>query len=172
MATAALIPLSQYLRTSYEPDAEFVEGRIEERPIGELDHSDLQSRLNLLLGHLSNLRFFRCNVELRVQTTPGRYRVFDLCLLAAGSPREQIVLTPPLLCIEILSPEDTMRRTLVRIREFLAMGVPEVWVFDPESRTVQVCIGSSVTEHTVGNLTVPTTPVVVSLAEVFSVLDA
>ena len=131
----------------------------------------MQAQLLILLRDKTALQFFRCTPELRVQTGPHRFRVPDLCLCAAGVPREQIVLTPPLLCIEILSREDTMRRTLLRIREFLEMGVPEVWVFDPESRTVQVCIGSSVTEHTTGTLTVPSTPVVIYLAEVFSVLD-
>ena len=34
MAIAVLIPVSEYLRTSYQPDAEYVEGRIEERNLG------------------------------------------------------------------------------------------------------------------------------------------
>jgi hypothetical protein len=32
-------PLSEYLATTYEPDAEYVDGVIEERPMGEYDHS-------------------------------------------------------------------------------------------------------------------------------------
>ena len=42
MATAARIPIEQYLRTSYEPDAEFVRGEIEERNVGEYDHNVVQ----------------------------------------------------------------------------------------------------------------------------------
>ena len=41
MATTSLVSLSDYLHSSYEPDADFVDGHIEQRPVGELDHSDL-----------------------------------------------------------------------------------------------------------------------------------
>jgi hypothetical protein len=39
MATAASIPIEQYLRTTYEPDAELVGGEIEERNVGEYLHN-------------------------------------------------------------------------------------------------------------------------------------
>ena len=171
MATATLVPLSEYLRSSYEPDAEFVDGVIEERAIGQRDHSDLQSWLMLLLGAKANWAQFLCRTEQRVQTSRTRYRIPDLALLRAGAPREQVVLTPPLLCVEILSPEDTMHRLLVRVRDFLAMGVPEVWIFDPESRTVQICAGTSISEQAEGFVTVPGSSVRIEIAEVFSVLD-
>ena len=35
MAAIAPVPLNVYLRTSYEPDAEYVDGEIEMRPMGE-----------------------------------------------------------------------------------------------------------------------------------------
>ena len=186
MATASLLPLitaAEYLRSSYEPDAEFVDGHIEERPVGERDHGDLQRRLLILLSQTVCERYFTPVPELRVQVTTTRFRVPDLTVVAANAPREQIVLTPPILCIEVLSPEDTMTRTLVRVRDFLAMGVPEVSypgarprlprhgrIVDPELRTVLVCAGNTLTEHTAGSLSVPGTPVSIRLSEVFSVL--
>ncbi len=39
MATTTLITVEEYLRTSYEPDAEFVDGVLEERSTGEDRHS-------------------------------------------------------------------------------------------------------------------------------------
>ena len=172
MATSALISASDYLRMSFEHDAEFVDGRIEERPMPDRDHSDLQSQLLLLLNQPSFKTWFICRSELRVRVSESNYRIPDLCILRAGAPREQNVVTPPLLCIEIQSPDDTMPNTLVRVRDFLAMGVPEVWIFDPRKRTVQVCAGDQVTEHISGSLTVPGTPASISIPEVFSVLDA
>jgi Uma2 family endonuclease len=171
MATLALDPLTEYLRSSYKPDAEFVDGAIEERSMGERDHSDLQSELLALLRRPAYKQYFRCNVELRVQTSERNFRVPDVCLLRSGSPKEQIVHTPPLLCIEILSPEDTMTRTLKRVREYLAMGVAEVWVFDAEARTVQQCVGDRLIELSEGELTVPETPVKVDVQGIFRVLD-
>ena len=173
MATAALnslITASEYLRTSYEPDAEFVDGRIEERPVGERTHNRVQKQLLILLSQLACQPFFEALQEQRVQVTQTRFRVPDICLLAASAPYEEIARVPPLLCIEVLSPEDTMTRTLVRVRDFLAMGVPEVWIVDPELRTIHVCAGSTLTQHHQGSLAIPQTPITVSIAEVFSVL--
>jgi Uma2 family endonuclease len=109
--------------------------------------------------------------ELRVQAKPTRFRVPDICVLRKDAPREQIVAQPPLLCIEILSPEDTVRRTRERVRDFLDMGVPEVWVVDPATRSVSVYSGVTSVEHTSGELHIPETPVVLALAELFAVLD-
>ena len=40
--TTAHVPVEVYLRSSYEPDAEYVDGEIEERPMGEYDHASWQ----------------------------------------------------------------------------------------------------------------------------------
>jgi hypothetical protein len=50
MATAALISASEYLKASCEHDAEFVDGRIQERPVGERDHDLMQRKLLLILS--------------------------------------------------------------------------------------------------------------------------
>jgi hypothetical protein len=42
MATTTHIPIEVYLRSSYEPDAEYVDGEIERRPAGEYDHASWQ----------------------------------------------------------------------------------------------------------------------------------
>ncbi len=170
MATATFLTVSEYLHSSYEPDAEYVEGRIEERAVGELDHSGLQRKLLLLLSQTAMEASFVCYPELRVQVSAERYRVPDLMLVRVDAPRESIVVTPPLLCIEILSPEDTVRRMMVRVNDFLLMGVPEVWIVDSESRTIQVCTPGGSRLHTEGALQVPQTSAQVKLAEVFSVL--
>ena len=36
MATTTHVPVEVYLRSSYEPDAEYVDGKIEERPDGRV----------------------------------------------------------------------------------------------------------------------------------------
>ncbi len=87
------------------------------------------------------------------------------------APREQIVRTPPLLCIEVLSPDDTVKKTRERVRDFLKMRVPEVWILDPATRTATVCVGATTTEQTNGILRVPETPITLTLKQIFSVLD-
>ncbi len=45
------------------------------------------------------------STEQRVQVAPNRVRVPDLVVLTAG-PQPEVLTEPPLLVIEILSPED------------------------------------------------------------------
>ena len=111
------------------------------------------------------------NTELRVQVNETRFRVPDVCVRQKTPPSEQVVRRPPLLCIEVLSPKDTQSRTRQKVRDYLDMGVPEVWIVDPALRSVTVCAGAISVEHTAGELTVPETPVVFAIAEIFKVLD-
>jgi Uma2 family endonuclease len=171
MATNTLVPVSEYLSTAYRPDCDYVDGEVQERTLGERDHSDLQTRIAFLLCLPENERHFNARTELRVQVKSNRFRVPDVCVLRKDAPREQIVYHPPLLCIEVLSPEDTMLRMRERVHDFLEMGVAEVWVLNAEIRTISVYRGSVMTEHTAGELTVPETPVTLVLADIFKVLD-
>jgi Uma2 family endonuclease len=50
-------------------------------------------------------------------------------LLANRSPS-----TPPLLCIEMLSPEDRLPGVLKVLGDFATMGVPNLWILDPTER--------------------------------------
>ena len=171
MATNTLIPISEYLRTGYEPDCDYVDGEIQERNLGEQDHSDLQTRIAKLLGTDVNEQYLWVNTELRVQVKPTRFRVPDVCVRRANAPSEQIVRTPPLLCIEVLSPEDTVARTRARVRDFLDMGVLQVWVVDPASRSVMVFAGATMFEQSTGELKVPETPLTIDISDIFKVLD-
>ena len=45
-------------------------------------------------------------------------------------------IEPPLLVVEVVSPNDKPARTVQRPAEYLKRGVKLVWVVDPESRTV------------------------------------
>ena len=171
MATSVLIPVSEYLGSSYDPDCDYVDGQLQERNVGEQDHSDLQTRLAKLLGTDTNEAYLWVNTELRVQVKPTRFRVPDVCVRRADAPSEQIVRTPPLLCVEVLSPEDTVARTRARVRDYLEMGVAEVWVIDPVARTATVCSGPTSVEHNSGELKVPHTPITVALADIFKILD-
>lgn len=170
MATSALIAVSEYLRTSYSPDRDYVDGELQERNLGERDHADVQTRIATLLCLPENERYVTARTELRVQVKPSRFRVPDICVLRADAPRERIVQYPPLLCIEVLSPEDTMARMRERVRDFLEMGVPEVWVVDPETRSVIVHSGHTSEEHTRGELTIPGTSVILTLPDIFKIL--
>jgi hypothetical protein len=44
-ASTTHVPLEVYLSSSWEPDAEYVNGVIEERPMGEWSHADWQAAI-------------------------------------------------------------------------------------------------------------------------------
>jgi Uma2 family endonuclease len=44
----------------------------------------------------------------------------------------------PILAVEILSPNDTLDEINDKIDEYLAVGVPLVWIIDPRRRTVTI----------------------------------
>ena len=43
--TTAQMAIETYLKTSYHPDCDFVDGEIEERNLGEFDHAALQAAI-------------------------------------------------------------------------------------------------------------------------------
>jgi Uma2 family endonuclease len=104
-----------------------------ERNLGEYDHSSTQKRLVLYFGQREQTWGVEVVPEQRVQVKPGRFRIPDVCVVL-GRATEQIFTKPPFLCIEILSPEDRMSRVEERVDDYLAMGVPFVWVLDPRTK--------------------------------------
>ena len=133
MSTRTVISVEEYLRSSYEPDCDFVDGEIEERNVGELNHSVLQLRVGAYLLAQYGKTGATVATECRIRVKPGRVRIPDICFFVTR-PEQQVPTKPPLVCLEVLSPEDRMSRVEARINDFLAMGVPYVWVLDPETR--------------------------------------
>lgn len=164
--TATLIPVEEYLSTSYRPDREYLDGLILERNVGERDHSKLQYRLAQYMGSRERLWGLSGFTEQRIQVTPHRFRVPDLCFVRAENDDEQILTRPPVLCIEILSKDDRMSEMSERVDDYLRFGVPCVWIIDPRRRTASIYTldGSHPVQD--GVLRVPNTPIEVPLAEI------
>ena len=174
MATAPSTPyisIEEYLHTVYRPDVDYVDDHIEERNVGEFDHGDLQFYIGTLLRLRSKEWGVRTVGETRVQERERNVRVPDVCVTDARLPREQIIRNPPLLCIEVLSPDDTFRTMRKRAEDFLQMGVPQVWIFDPKKRIATVCTSQGDAESSSGVLSLPGTAVTLDIAEAFTTLD-
>jgi Uma2 family endonuclease len=138
MAARTLVSVEEYLRSSYDPDCDFVDGRTEERNVGERDHGRLQARLAAYFFGQEKRWRIQVLTEVRVRVKANRVRIPDVLVMPASAPTEQVIATPPLLCVEILSTEDRMGRVLDRIKDYLEFGVPTVWVVDPQSRRAQI----------------------------------
>ena len=69
----------------------------------------------------------------RARVRPGKYKLPDVCIVRGPRPTTPIFEQPPLVAIEILSPEDRPLRVDQTIAEWLEFGVGFVWVVDPET---------------------------------------
>jgi len=158
--------VNEYLRSTHRPDCDFVDGRIEERSWGEHDHAALQAALILWFGQRQEEWNIEVLPEQRIQISPARFRVPDICLVSLDQPVEQVLTHPPLACIEILSPEDTLRRMHDRIDDYRRLGVANIWILDPGTRRGYDCRPSGWLEAT--EFAIPNTPIKLDLAEVFA----
>jgi Uma2 family endonuclease len=81
---------------------------------------------------------------------------------------EEILTKPPFLCVEILSPEDRMSRIETRINDYLEMGVPYVWVLDPQTaQTFTAAAAEGLREVKNGVLTTENPAIQLPLAQIF-----
>ncbi len=128
----AFVPVEVYLRSSYEPDAEYVDGEVEERSAGEFDHSSWQAATLYWFAQHACVWNVRGLPSLRLKVAPTRYRVPDVTVLDRSRPIEQIITYPPVAVFEVLSPEDTMTRMMRKLNDYSTMGIPQIWVIDPK----------------------------------------
>ncbi len=140
------VTVDEYLHSVYEPDMDLVDGVLEDRNLGEMDHWRVQRALYDVLRPQEKANGVYIAQELRVQVSATRFRVPDTCLLPANRLPVRIATEPPLLCIEVLSPEDRLPRIRTKCQDYLRMGVPEVWVLDPERKLAHVLRSGSDTE--------------------------
>ena len=172
VAEARLVSVEEYLHSTYRPDCDLVDGRVEERNVGEFDHATLQGTLFGLLWNQRKNWNVRVVPECRLQVRPDRFRVPDIMVLRAEQKVHRIVHEAPLICIEVLSPEDTWKRMRERIADYVAMGVPQVWVFDPGEREAFRCDAEGFHRIHESELNVPGTEIQLDLNTVFAALDA
>jgi Uma2 family endonuclease len=171
LASAPAVSVEEYLHSGYEPDMDFVDGVLEDRNVGEFDHARIQRALLMALMQGEDAGGYFVVQEARMQISPNRYRVPDTCLIPSNDLPKRIIQNPPLLCIEVLSPEDRVTRLQRRCKDYLDMGVPEVWLFDPGSRVAYVMRGETTTEYREGSLKLESLGLDVKLADIFSILD-
>jgi Uma2 family endonuclease len=146
MAAGSLVSVHEYLTSAFSPDCDYVDGVIEERNLGERDHSRLQTAIILYLGTRRKEWGIHVFAEMRVQVSATRFRVPDVCVVAGPEPAEQIFRTPPFICIEILSPDDRIGRVQQRIDDYIAFGVPYIWILNPENRKAYRCTAEGMLE--------------------------
>ena len=171
MTTPPLLSIDQYLRTSYSPDVHFVDGELQERNGGEYEHARIQAILSAVFIQNEKAWRIKTVVEQRIRVNTERVRICDIAALRAVAPREPVTQTPPLICIEVLSPEDRLARAELGLSDYLNMGVANIWLIDPLRRSAYTFDADGLHIADPANLTVLGTPIHVDLVEAFSSLD-
>ncbi len=97
--TTTLIPVDEYLSTSYTPDVDYLDGCLEERNVGTKPHGKMTFHIAKMLENRGLAAF----IETRLRINPTRFRVPDVCAYLT-EPDEDVFTTPPLLCVGVLSP--------------------------------------------------------------------
>ena len=97
MATATMVSVAEYQAGSYRPDVELLKGQLDERTLGEYDHSNLQGALVALLRNRKRDSNIRVLPEQRI-----RCRIPDICVMSREQNTEPAFTSPPLICVEIL----------------------------------------------------------------------
>ena len=133
VATKTQITAEQYLRMTFEHDAEFVHGEIVERSMPDYIHARIQVLLAYLFETLRQTHALFACAELRLRLAPDVYRIPDVSVLT-HPPEGRIPDQPPLVVIEILSKDDRHSDLMQKLEEYRAWGVPNIWVIDPVTK--------------------------------------
>ena len=168
MGTTTLVSVEEYLRTSFpDADREYIDGRIVERNVGEVDHSDLQSSiLHYLRTHYK--KGIWVGVEVRVQVKKTRFRIPDVTIMLGSKPTERIIRKSPAIAVEVLSSDDRAGDLEEKIADYLAFGVPYIWVINPASRRAYVHTPQGSREVKDGVLRAESIKIEVPLAEILA----
>ena len=168
METKTFITVEEYLHTDYSPDCDYVDGELVDRNVGEYDHGSLQVRISAYFLSAYGTKGFAVSVEQRVQVTATRFRVPDVCVTRAERPMEQIFRKPPLVVIEVLSPDDRFSVLEKKIHDYLAFGILNIWVIDPRERRAFIYTGEGRVESKDLILRTTDGEIVLPLAEIFA----
>jgi Uma2 family endonuclease len=165
------VSVEDYLSMVFEHDCEYVDGMIEERDMGEFEHAYVQGLLITLFNNHRGDWGVYALPEQRVQTQKTHFRVPDIAILREGTPREGILTHPPLLVIEVQSPDVPLRRTETKALEYLAFGIEHVWVIDPYARVAYRGTPAGLDLVRSAELAIPDTPIRIAPGDLFAELD-
>jgi Uma2 family endonuclease len=131
MGVGTLLSVDEYLRTSFNPDCDFIDGEVLERNVGKRGHGYAQIEIGAWFSHRKQALHLQPITELRIRVGPNRIRIPDVVVSEMPLPDEEVFTSPPYLCIEVMSPDDTIAAMQDRLDDYLNFGVPNVWVIDP-----------------------------------------
>jgi Uma2 family endonuclease len=133
-ATATPVSIEEYLGHTYEPERELISGKLVPKPVGTLDHSHTAKVIERLLDEFAKQGLGRAERELSLRHGED-VRIPDIVFFNSDAPIDHgILIDPPELCVEILSPSQYPSQLFAKCEAYHAWGVPYCWVVDPAKR--------------------------------------
>lgn len=121
---------------------EFSQGILEVLPLPTQTHQRIVAYLHIVLHtYASHNRLGTTLVApMRVQLWPGKLREPDILFMLAKhqARRGEQFWQGADLVMEVVSPDDRLRDTETKRREYAQAGIPEYWIVDPTEEQITV----------------------------------
>jgi Uma2 family endonuclease len=169
MATSARLSLEDYFRAHYQGQCEFVDGELRPKPMGTGPHARVQARLVNALRRFEQAGHGEALPEMSLHLPNGDVVIPDVVFSAKNQTfnAHGIFDTPPVLCIEIISPSQLLAELQDKCRLYLRWGVSSCWVIDPVKRTAWRIEQDEVSNQIAENDALRAGVIAVSLPELF-----
>jgi len=138
VSTKTQIRAEDYLRMTFEHDAEFVHGDIVERKMPDYIHGRIEYLLSFEFGRVAQAHALYPCVEVRMKVAPDTYRIPDFAVFTGASPEQRVPETPPVVVVEIVSQDDRYSDLMQKLEEYRVWGVQNIWVIDPTTQRFSV----------------------------------
>jgi Uma2 family endonuclease len=113
-----------------KPAYEFWFGKAVQKSMPTILHGIVQLVIAMMLERAG----WNSSLEVRLKVSPDAEPVPDV-IAVRGKFKGAYPTSAPELCIEILSPGDTLPKALEKAKRYISWGSQCVWIIDPEKRT-------------------------------------
>lgn len=169
MATSTRLSLEEYFRAHYEGECELVNGELRPKPMGTGPHARVQARLRDALRRFEEAGHGEALPEMSLHLPNGNVLIPDVLFSAKNQTfnARGIFDTPPVLCIEILSPSQSFAESHNKCLDYLRWGVACCWIIDPVNRMAWQIEQDEVPREIVENGSLQAGLIAVRLSELF-----
>jgi Uma2 family endonuclease len=132
----------------------------------------LHGLLQFVLATLLYARGWTPALEVTLKMSPDAELVPDV-IASRGKPELPYPTQPVEICVEILSPDDRLKKVVEKGKRYLDWGVSYVWIIDPAARTAWMVTAENpagIWIHPDSNLTAGD-DTRIALSELFAELD-
>ncbi len=165
------VSVEEYLRTSYKPDRELIDGQLLEKPMPTRIHGFVQMLIGIWFGMHMKEWEVAPESEVRTHVRASNYRLPDVSITPFSTKFTKTQEKAPIIAIEIRSDDDRGSDLQKRAGDLRAMGVRDIWLIDPEERSAKVWSDRGAWEPAV-ELRVVGTPMYLDLEWIWAQIDS